>query len=254
MAEVILITGGARSGKSSEALRLAEEFPRRVFIATAEPFDDEMRDRIARHQEERGPEWRTIEAPLDLADALRSVGDPEAAVVIDCLTVWLGNLMHRNEEMTDEAPPCTDLLNALTTAENKRIILVTNEIGMGIVPADALSRRFRDVAGRLNQRVAALADRVILTVCGLTMTIKPVPEGELKMSETREGKVYPCPRCGRTFLCRGDGDIEHCQCAAVELSSEDRAYIADRFEGCLCVDCLRVLAAERRQESGKNYE
>ena len=175
MAEVILITGGARSGKSREALRLAEEFPRRVFIATAEPFDDEMRDRIARHREERGPGWRTIEAPLDLAGALRSVGDPEAAVVIDCLTVWLGNLMHRDEKMTDEAPPCADLLHALTTAENRRIILVTNETGMGIVPADALSRRFQDVAGRLNQQVAALADRVILTVCGIAMTIKPSP-------------------------------------------------------------------------------
>lgn len=175
MAEVILITGGARSGKSREALRLAEEFPRRVFIATAEPFDDEMRDRITRHQEERGSGWRTIEAPLDLAGALRSVGDLEAAVVIDCLTVWLGNLMHRDGEITEESPPCTDLLNALKRAESKRIILVTNEISMGIVPADALSRRFRDVAGRLNQRVAALADRVILTVCGLPVTIKSSP-------------------------------------------------------------------------------
>ena len=72
------------------------------------------------------------------------------------------------------------------------------------------------------------------------------------MNEITEGKLYPCPRCGRTFLCRGDGDIEHCQCAAVELSSEDRAYIVSRFEECLCVDCLRNLAAERRLESGKN--
>ena len=175
MAEVILITGGARSGKSREALRLAEEFPRRIFIATAEPFDDEMGERIARHRSERGPEWRTIEAPLDLAGALHSVGDPEAAVVIDCLTVWLGNLMHKDGETTEESPPCVDLMRALTTSEAKRIILVTNEIGMGIVPIDALSRRFRDVAGRLNQQVAAVADRVILTVCGLAMTIKLTP-------------------------------------------------------------------------------
>ena len=74
------------------------------------------------------------------------------------------------------------------------------------------------------------------------------------MNETRDGKVFPCPRCGRNFLCRGDDDIAHCQCAAVDLSPEDRAYISDRFEGCLCVDCLRALAAERRNESGKNCE
>ncbi len=178
MAEIILLTGGARSGKSAEALRLAEPFERRVFIATAEAFDDEMRERIARHRAERGDGWQTVEAPLDLAAAIEGIGDPRAAAVVDCLTVWLGNLMHRDESVTGNSPPCTALLDALRRSSAARIILVTNEIGMGIVPEYALSRRFRDAAGRLNQRVAALADRVILTVCGLPLTIKPVNGGE----------------------------------------------------------------------------
>ena len=172
MAEVILITGGARSGKSARALQLTEAFGRRVFIATAEAFDDEMRERIERHQAERGEGWETVEAPLDLADALRSVDDPDAVVVVDCLTVWLGNQMHRDPAVDEDAPPCADLLAALRASRAARVVLVTNEVGMGIVPADALSRRFRDVAGRLNQRVAALADRVILMVCGQAMFVK----------------------------------------------------------------------------------
>lgn len=179
MAEVILITGGARSGKSAEALRLGEPFERRVFIATAEAFDDEMRERIERHQAERGKDWQTIEAPLELAAAIESVDDPEAAVVIDCLTVWLGNLMHRDKAVTENSPPCTALLEALQRSSAARIVLVTNEVGSGIVPEHALSRRFRDVAGRLNQRVAAIADRVILTVCGLPLPIKPTKDDGL---------------------------------------------------------------------------
>lgn len=177
MAEIILITGGARSGKSAEALRLAKPYARRMFIATAEAFDDEMRDRIARHQAERGLDWETIEAPLDLAGAVRSVDDSNAALVVDCLTVWLGNWMHRDATTHEAASPCNDLLDALGQSPAGRIILVTNEVGMGLVPEYPLSRHFRDVAGRLNQRIAAIADRVILTVCGQTLTIKAASKG-----------------------------------------------------------------------------
>lgn len=172
MAEVVLITGGARSGKSAAALRLAEPYARRVFVATAEALDDEMRQRIARHKTERGAGWETIESPLDLAGAIRSVDGRNAALVIDCLTVWLGNWMHRDATTDETASPCDDLIEALRRSPVGRIILVTNEVGMGIVPEYPLSRHFRDVAGRLNQRVAAIVDSVILMVCGQSLIIK----------------------------------------------------------------------------------
>ena len=172
MAEVILITGGARCGKSAEALRLAEGYAPRVFIATAEAFDEEMHARIARHQAERGDEWRTIEAPLDLAGAIGNVTDSRAAVVVDCLTVWLGNLMHYDESTTEDSAACAALLEALRLSSATRVILVTNEVGMGIVPEHPLARRFRDAAGRLNQRLATVANRLILVVCGQAITIK----------------------------------------------------------------------------------
>lgn len=172
MAEVILVTGGARSGKSKEALRRAENFSRRVFIATAEITDEEMRERIERHKKERSSGWETVEAPRDLPEAIRRITDPEAVVIVDCLTVWLGNLMHYDKTTTEDSRPCLDLLEALKASRAARVILVTNEVGMGIVPENELSRRFRDVAGRLNQRVAEIADSVILSVCGLTLQIK----------------------------------------------------------------------------------
>jgi len=172
MAELILITGGARSGKSALALQLAEEYPRRIFVATAEAFDDEMRDRIARHQAERGASWQTVEAPLDLAGVIGRADHAGAVVVIDCLTTWLGNLMHYDPGLTEAAPCFQALLDALKTSSAGRVVMVTNEVGMGIVPENALARRYRDLAGRLNQKVAALADRVILTVCGQTMIVK----------------------------------------------------------------------------------
>jgi adenosylcobinamide kinase/adenosylcobinamide-phosphate guanylyltransferase len=173
MANVTLITGGARSGKSAEALRLAKAYKRRVFIATAEAFDDEMRERIARHREQRKGIWETIEEPRELADAVRSVGDSEAAIVIDCLTVWIGNLLHTDPNLRRNAPSCMALLEALRESTCARILVVTNEVGTGIVPESAIARRYRDIAGCLNQRVAALADRVILMVCGQALTVKP---------------------------------------------------------------------------------
>jgi adenosylcobinamide kinase / adenosylcobinamide-phosphate guanylyltransferase len=173
MAEIILVTGGARSGKSSEALRLAEGFEQKIFIATAVAFDDEMRARISRHQAERGPDWRTLEIPEDLAGAIRGVADSETVILVDCLTVWLGNLLYRDESTDENSPRCAELLAALRQSPAARVILVTNEVGLSIVPENRLARHFRDVAGRLNQRVAALADRVILVVCGQCLTIKP---------------------------------------------------------------------------------
>jgi len=172
MAEIILVTGGTRSGKSYTALRLAEGYKSKVFIATAEAFDDEMRLRIAKHKAERGNEWQTIEAPLDLSNAIANVHDSTAVIVVDCLTVWLSNLMYHNESITEDSLPCSTLLIALKQSCVARIILVTNEVGMGIVPNHPLGRRFRDIAGRLNQRVGTIANQVIFVVCGQCLVIK----------------------------------------------------------------------------------
>jgi adenosylcobinamide kinase/adenosylcobinamide-phosphate guanylyltransferase len=168
-----LIIGGAKSGKSSHALQLAEEMsPRRVFIATAEARDQEMTLRIARHQAERGPTWRTVEEPLDLVGALNGVDDPAAVVVVDCLTLWLGNLLTRAELDAEAVQKhCEDLAAALPKISS-RVILVSNEVGLGIVPDNALARSFRDLAGNLNQNLARVCQRVILITAGIPLMLK----------------------------------------------------------------------------------
>ncbi len=161
-----LILGGARSGKTIHALQMAEAAGRGlVMIATAEALDDEMADRIARHRAERGPAWRTLEAPLDLTGALAET-QPGDAVVVDCLTLWVSNLMHAGLEVERAGEA---LIAALAGRE---VILISNEVGLGIVPANALARRFRDEAGRLNQRIAAAADKVVFIAAGLPLVLK----------------------------------------------------------------------------------
>lgn len=161
-----MILGGARSGKTTHALQLAEATSGGlVMIATAEALDEEMAERIARHRAERGPRWRTLEAPLDLAGALAQVGADETAVV-DCLTLWVSNLMFAEQDIERE----TESLIAAVTGRN--VILVSNEVGLGIVPDNALARRFRDEAGRLNQRIAAAAGRVLFIAAGLPLALK----------------------------------------------------------------------------------
>jgi len=171
MPRVTLLTGGGRSGKSAHALRLAEPFARKAFIATAEAFDDEMRARIARHKEERDARFLTIEEPLDLAGAIRGLEGRADVVIVDCLTVWLGNLMHHRGPERAHYDEIEELLAVLATPPCE-VILVTNEVGMGIVPIDAMTRRYRDLAGIINQRVAARADAVVLMVSGIPMVIK----------------------------------------------------------------------------------
>lgn len=143
-------------------------FSERVYIATAEAHDDEMRARIAEHQARRGDGWRTIEAPVALPEAIRTEGGPKRALLVDCLTLWLTNLIlgdHDVDAATDE------LVLALEPAHPA--VLVTNEVGLGIVPDSPLGRRFRDAAGRLNQRIAALADAVVFVAAGLPLILKP---------------------------------------------------------------------------------
>lgn len=172
MKEITFVTGGGRSGKSRYALSLAQDYQgKRIFIATSEPFDDEMRVRIKKHREERGGSFITIEEPLDLGGALDSLSTDVDVVVIDCLTVWLGNLMHRQEALASDAP---EILKFIEMLDNPscNLIVVSNEVGMGIIPNNAMARCFRDLAGTLNQRVAEHADRVILMVSGIPVYVK----------------------------------------------------------------------------------
>lgn len=167
----VLVTGGARSGKSRHAQALAESLgPRRVYLATAEALDDEMADRIRRHQADRGPGWRTVEAPLDPAAHVRRA-DPDEVVLLDCLTLWVSNLMMARGLDTALEPDFERLCAAIHATPNP-VVVVTNEVGLGIVPDNALARRFRDEAGRLNQAVAAACERVVLCVAGIPVNIK----------------------------------------------------------------------------------
>ena len=169
MAPVTLVLGGARSGKSAHAEQLAESLPGDlVYIATGTPSDDEMAARIREHVERRGARWRTVEETIDLAGAVSAEAISGHVVLIDCLTLWLSNLMADGREPEAETEP---LLGALADSEGP-VVLVSNEVGLGIVPDNALARAFRDHAGRLNQAVAAAADHVVLVAAGLPMTLK----------------------------------------------------------------------------------
>ncbi|MAW98715.1 MAG: bifunctional adenosylcobinamide kinase/adenosylcobinamide-phosphate guanylyltransferase [Sphingomonas sp.] len=162
-AKSILILGGARSGKSSHAQRIAESVPgERVFIATAQAFDDEMRDRIARHRTDRDERWRTVEAPMDLIAAIRANDGADRVILVDCLTLWLSNLLLAGRDLDAE----TDALAALIPMLSATIIMVSNEVGLSIVPDNALARRFRDAAGTLNQRLARICDAADFVVAG----------------------------------------------------------------------------------------
>lgn len=168
--KLVLVTGGARSGKSRFALDRARESGERLaYLATARPGDPEMEARIARHRSERGDGWLLIEEPDDPAGALSSLG--AEAVVLDCLTLWLANLLERrkDEEILEEDAP---RLLAAAGRFHGLLVVVTNEVGLGIVPATPLGRRFRDVAGFVNQRFAAEADEVYVIWAGVPQRLK----------------------------------------------------------------------------------
>jgi len=167
-----LVLGGARSGKSAFAQAAAEALAaetggRLVMVATAQAFDSEMAERIARHQKDRGPAWTTLEAPLDIASALEPLGANDI-VVVDCLTLWLSNLMLDERDLATAAAGLVEAAGRFPGA----LWLVSNEVGFGIVPDNALARRFRDEAGRLHQALAQAADAVTLVVAGLTLRLK----------------------------------------------------------------------------------
>jgi adenosylcobinamide kinase/adenosylcobinamide-phosphate guanylyltransferase len=172
-ARIILVGGGARSGKSRFALEYARRLgKRRVFVATAEGLDDEMRVRIARHREERGATFTTVEAPLALPEALAELA--AEVVVVDCLTLWLSNLLLAGLE----APAIEERLAALEAALLRRqfhALVVTNEVGMGLVPETPLGRAFRDLTGKAHQRLARTADELYLAAMGIILRIHPGP-------------------------------------------------------------------------------
>jgi adenosylcobinamide kinase/adenosylcobinamide-phosphate guanylyltransferase len=169
----ILVLGGCRSGKSSHALQLAEGMgQRRVFVATCVPRDDEMQARVARHRKERSDTWNTLEIPVDLADAITAHGPAADVMLVDCLTLWLSNLLMQTQDAKQIRRRIDGLAVAVKSAPC-RLILVSNEVGAGIVPDNRLARLYRDLAGWTNQAVAAACDRVVWTVAGIPVTIKP---------------------------------------------------------------------------------
>jgi adenosylcobinamide kinase/adenosylcobinamide-phosphate guanylyltransferase len=172
MAKITLILGGARSGKSSYALRLAKKSGGRVaFIATCAPLDKEMEERISLHKKSRPSYWQTFEEPKDIVLLLKNIGAKFDTILIDCLTLMVSNLMMTKKKEDIIEKKFKDILSALDKIK-ARVIIVSNEVGLGIVPSRKLGREFRDIAGRINQLVAAKADNVFFLIAGIPLKIR----------------------------------------------------------------------------------
>jgi adenosylcobinamide kinase/adenosylcobinamide-phosphate guanylyltransferase len=174
--KVVLVLGGVRSGKSRYAQELATRGGRVAFVATAEALDGEMRQRIQRHRDERPASWTTIEEPVRLEDAVGGCNGKFDTILIDCLTVWTANLMEHEAQDCDRVLAHGDRLAEVLRDTSCSVILVSNEVGSGIVPNNEMSRAYRDLLGGINQRVAAAADEVILLVAGCPLVIKQAAE------------------------------------------------------------------------------
>lgn len=178
MTEHTLILGGASSGKSAYAERLALALcPRPAYIATAQAWDDEMRQRVAKHIQRRGPAWTTIEEPLALEDALRVAARNHRLILVDCLSLWLTNLMLQTPASDAQLIERFDALAGMLGELGGQVLFVSNEVGLGIVPENALARRFRDLAGALHQTMAASCPRVLFVAAGLALALKGRPAG-----------------------------------------------------------------------------
>jgi len=185
-ARTILIAGGVRSGKSAFALERALELgQRRLFIATAEPFDEEMRERAQRHRAERGAAFTTLEAPRELVAALREASGAADVVVVDCLTLWLSNLLLDGLDGSAIARRVEELCTTLRTLE-RHVVVVSNEVGLGIVPEAPLARAFRDVSGSAHQALGRIADELYFAVMGQLLRLRPAP---LELVVSRRGVV-----------------------------------------------------------------
>jgi adenosylcobinamide kinase/adenosylcobinamide-phosphate guanylyltransferase len=171
-----LITGGTRSGKSTFAQSLCKGGASVLYIATASASDDEMRERIARHRSSRPVCWRTVEEPLAVPDVVRAHASGSDFILIDCLTLWLSNLLFEwrdSDAATVERRACEQARELTEASTQSRVIAVTNEVGSGIVPESRVARQFRDIQGLINQQIARAADAVYLLACGIPMQIKP---------------------------------------------------------------------------------
>jgi adenosylcobinamide kinase/adenosylcobinamide-phosphate guanylyltransferase len=170
--KVIFITGGCRSGKSRFALNYANQhFSKKIYLATCEVLDEEMARRVEDHKKIRGPEWQTIEESMAIVDKIRQYGDKVEVILLDCLTLWLSNLLMKwNSDLRiiDEVGRFIDVIKQSQTS----LIIVSNEVGMGIVPAEPLGRRFRDLSGIVNQKIAEVSSTVIYMVSGIPMFLK----------------------------------------------------------------------------------
>ena len=169
---VTLVLGGVRSGKSRYAQQLAEQWGRVVFVATGKMTDDEMRAKIESHRESRPKEWLTVEEPLELSKVLRNHASDCDVIVVDCLTIFAANLIEEEGENDDAIEQRIEALCAALRSVGCSVVLVSNEVGSGVVPAYPLGRRYRDLLGEINQRVARVADDVVLMVAGLPLALK----------------------------------------------------------------------------------
>ncbi|PKL51764.1 MAG: bifunctional adenosylcobinamide kinase/adenosylcobinamide-phosphate guanylyltransferase [Nitrospira bacterium HGW-Nitrospira-1] len=169
--KIVFILGGAKSGKSSFALKKASLLSgKKAYIATAQALDDEMAERIEKHKSVRGSNWDTFEEPTKISEVIEKIGNNYSVITLDCLTLWLSNMMCGSLNASEEIERFFDSLRI--THHASRLFIVSNEVGMGIVPENELSRRFRDLSGYLNQRVAQIADEVYLVTAGIPIKIK----------------------------------------------------------------------------------
>jgi len=173
MNSIQFVLGGCRSGKSKYALTYANTHwqPPKCFLATSEPLDHEMHDRIANHQKERGPDWHTIESPINICDTIQNDAHHYSGMLLDCITLWISNLMCRDMDEVFIKQQISLFLDVLQNIHCP-IIIVSNEVGLGIVPDNAMARFYRDLVGSTNQQIAAISDRVVFMVAGIPMTVK----------------------------------------------------------------------------------
>jgi len=173
VSDTIFVIGGCRSGKSRYALKTAQKFAghKKIFLATCIPDDDEMKQRVARHQDERGSDWETAEVPIDLPHAIKTQSQTADILLVDCLTLWISNLIMKCQDPAIVETHINSLKKTIAKAHCP-VILVSNEVGTGIVPQNKLARLFRDLVGFVNQTAAECADRVVWMVAGIPVTIK----------------------------------------------------------------------------------
>jgi adenosylcobinamide kinase/adenosylcobinamide-phosphate guanylyltransferase len=171
--EIIFFIGGCRSGKSRQALKAADDYPgdRRTFIATCIPRDDEMLRRVKQHQKERSRDWLTVEAPIDLPGVIVEQSRQADLLLVDCLTLWISNLMLESGDSGFKSDIIDDLVRSLGKADCP-VVIVSNEVGTGIVPENKLARQYRDLVGSVNQAIARQANRVVWVVAGIPVTVK----------------------------------------------------------------------------------